>query len=492
MNIKKQVKKIRSFIIVGSLINIFHTFYVLSRAQYLNEVIPLWYTMPWGQRQLAQSELITLLPILAWIILGMAVLIFMLGTKFHLRYGKEIITNSVLFSLVLLAFSSIRILFIASSPFDPFVDPQFLRLFILLGLGFLTAFVIAPRIINYMFENGIVTDPNIHKHPGMVLIKPSARGGGLIFALSFVGLSLLLIPITKPVAALLIGVTVAALLGFADDVQNTKVKTKLKFLENPMIRLLLQSLIALFVVLMGFRIDYVSNPFNGILFFNEISFTLGNTVIYPIAIAITTLWLVWMMNMLSWSNAIDGQYSGIIGIAAICLVFLSMRPGLEENFIPKEVVAGLSILLAGASFGILPFNWHPSKIMWGFGAIAAGLAFAALSIATQAKIGASVIVILVPFMDGLITIIRRIVQGKFPLKADKQHLHHLLMERGWGVKRISIAYWLSTALLGFISIISADRDLPLLILTVVGVVGLLIGLVNLQARRNKLKPRQSE
>jgi UDP-GlcNAc:undecaprenyl-phosphate GlcNAc-1-phosphate transferase len=448
--------------------------------------------MPWGERQLAQSELIILLPIIAWGILLSGVLLLVLGAKFHLRYGKEIITNAVLFSLVLLAFSSVRIIFIASSPFEPFINPEILSRVMLFILSFLIAYIISPRVISYMFENGIVTDPNIHKHPGMVLVKPSARGGGLIFALSFVGLSLLLVPITKPLAALLIAVTVAALLGFADDIQNTKVRTKLKFLENPMIRLFFQGLIALFVVLMGFRIDFINNPFDGIIFFDQFRMNLFGFTLLPLAIIVTTLWLVWMMNMLSWSNAIDGQYSGILGIASLCLVFLTMRPGLEPTIVPKEVIASLAILLAGASLGILPFNWHPSKIMWGFGAISAGLAFAALSIATQAKIGASVIVILVPFMDGLITIVRRIMQGKFPLKADKQHLHHLLMERGWGVKKIAITYWLSTALLGFISIVSADRDLPLLILSVIGGVGLLIGLVNLQARRNKLKPQQSE
>ncbi len=492
MNLSKNLKKIKGFVTLGLVINVFHTLYVYARAGYLNAEIPLWYTLPWGEKQLAAGTYIFLLPLLAWLIFFAGIVFVILAFKYHLRFGKEIITSSVIFALCVLAYSSVRIIFIASVPFEPFINPNVLNMAILLGLGFIVAYVIAPKVISYMFDNGIVTDPNIHKHPGMILVKPSARGGGIIFASAFIILSLIFIPLSKPVLALLIAAGFTAILGYLDDIQNTHMRTRLKGLENPIVRLGFQTVIALFVVLMGFRIDFINNPFDGIIFFNSISFELLGMTVYPLAVIISTLWLVWMMNMLSWSNAIDGQYSGIIGIASLSLVFLTMRPGLESPLLPKEVIAGLALLMAGASFGILPFNWHPSKIMWGFGAISAGLVFASLAIATQAKISASIIVILIPFMDGLITITRRIVQGKFPLKADKQHLHHLLLARGWGVKRIAVFYWISTALLGVISIISADKDLPLLILSVVGGVGLLIGLINLQAKRSRLKQQQLE
>ncbi len=492
MNLKKNLKKIKGFITVGLIINLFHTFYVYARTQYLNAEIPFWYTLPWGEKQLAYSEFIFLLPIFAWLIFFTGIVFVLVGSKYHLRYGKEITTNSVTMALVLLAYSSIRIIYIASEPFEPLVNPNLLYMCVLFGLSFGVAYLVAPKVIQFMTERGIVTDPNIHKHPGMVLVKPSARGGGVIFAVSFVTLCLVFIPLTKPVMALLTATSIAAILGYVDDIQNTKFSSKFRKFENPILRLLFQTLIALFVVLMGFRIDFINNPFDGVIFFNGFSMSLLGMTIYPLAVLISTLWLVWMMNMLSWSNAIDGQYSGIISIAGICLVMLTMRPGLESTILPKEVIVGLGLLLAGASLGILPFNWHPSKIMWGFGAISAGLVYASLAIATQAKISASVIVILIPFMDGLITITRRLVQGKFPLKPDKQHLHHLLLERGWGVKRIAIFYWISTAVLGVISIFAADKDLPLLILSVVGGVGLLIGLVNLQAKRSRLKQQQLE
>ena len=130
--------------------------------------------------------------------------------------------------------------------------------------------------------------------------------------------------------------------------------------------------------------------------------------------------------------------------------------------------------------------------MWGFGAISIGLLFATLSIATRAKVPASIFVILIPFMDGVVTLLRRILQGKFPLKADKGHLHHLLLDRGWGIKKIAIFYWTTTALFAVVAIAIADKNLPTLMLTGGGIVAFLIIVVNLQAKQVKSQQQQVE
>ena len=487
MNITKNLKKIKLFIVAVSVLNIFHTLYSIMRIEFLSPKIPLWYSMPWGEMQLTDKANILALPILAWVILIVGVALILGAQKYHLRYGKEIISIAVFLFCGMLALSTIRIIFLASVPFEPLINPLTLRMLFLFILSLSFSYLLAPRIIGLMTARGIVTDPNTHKHPGMVLVKPSARGGGIIFALSFAAVALLFVPMSKYVFIIISASLITALLGFLDDVQNTQPNSRLKFLENPIVRLVSQMMIATYVVIGGIKIDFISNPFNGILFLNSFTFTIGGMELAPIAIIVTILWFTWIMNMLSWSNAIDGQYSGIMGIAGICLVFLALRPGFDDLLINKQTVAALGIIMAGASIGILPFNWHPSKIMWGFGATAAGLVFAALSVATRAKISASVFVILIPFLDGIIILIRRTLQGKFPLKADKEHLHHLLLERGWGIKKIAIFYWISTAVLGFISIMTADKNLPLVILTFSGVGAFGIILLNLKSRKARAK-----
>ena len=492
MNILKKLKKIRVYIVIATVINIVHTLYVFLRAEYLNVEIPFWYSLPWGESQLASSQTIYLLPIIAWVTLIFGIAIILGTLQYHIRYGKETVGSFIIAFTLSLLVSSVRIVFVASQPFEPLINPLLLKMTLLLITSMAVSTLITKKVIGLMFDNGIVTDPGLHKHPGMVLIKPSARGGGLIFAFSFVLMTLLFVPINKYVLVLIVATVITALLGLADDIQNTKPNTPLKFLENPIVRLMLQIAIATFVTLSGFRIDFVSNPFDGVLFLNNANINLFGATIAPLSLLVTILWLTWMMNMLSWSNAIDGQYSGVMGIASVALVFLTLRPGLDNPIIDKNILATLAIIMAGASLGILPFNWHPSKIMWGFGAISIGLLFATLSIATRAKVPASIFVILIPFMDGVVTLLRRILQGKFPLRADKGHLHHLLLNRGWGIKKIAIFYWLTTAVFAAIAIASADKNLPSIILTAGGVVAFLIIIVNLQARKALKQQQQAE
>jgi len=86
-------------------------------------------------------------------------------------------------------------------------------------------------------------------------------------------------------------------------------------------------------------------------------------------------------------------------------------------------------------------------------------------------------------MDGLITVARRLINKQNPLKGDRGHLHHLLLNRGWSVKQIAVFYWVSTAVLGLIGLYSSDKDLPLLILTCGGIVSFFIILLNLKPNK---------
>jgi UDP-GlcNAc:undecaprenyl-phosphate GlcNAc-1-phosphate transferase len=148
----------------------------------------------------------------------------------------------------------------------------------------------------------------------------------------------------------------------------------------------------------------------------------------------------------------------------------------------QEDYAKMAIIISGAAFGLIPFTWHPSKVMWGFAATSAGLALASLSILSTSKIATSVIVLLIPFLDGTVTVLRRLIQKKNPLKGDRGHLHHLLMERGWKAPQIAIFYWISTMLLGLIGIFASERYLVQITLMLGGVIAFVIILLNLKSK----------
>ena len=77
----------------------------------------------------------------------------------------------------------------------------------------------------------------------------------------------------------------------------------------------------------------------------------------------------------------------------------------------------------------------------------AGLLLAVLSILSTTKVGTAMMVLAIPLVDAGYVVGRRILSGKSPLSGDRGHLHHKLLELGWGRRRIAIFYWVVTALL---------------------------------------------
>ena len=176
----------------------------------------------------------------------------------------------------------------------------------------------------------------------------------------------------------------------------------------------------------------------------------------PLPYLFTLIWTLAIMNMLSWSNGVDGQFGGISGIAFIILGLLALRLVGTE---PVQITtAKMAFIAGGICLGFIPHTWHPSKVMWGFGAVTVGLLISAISIMSRAKVATAIMIIMIPFLDGTITVARRVLQGKNPLKGDRKHLHHLLMARGWSVKRIALFYWASTLIFGTVGLITAEKS----------------------------------
>jgi len=266
-----------------------------------------------------------------------------------------------------------------------------------------------------------------------------------------------------------------SILGVIDDFQNTHHSSSFKIFENPFLRLFLLFLSVLPTVLSGIMINEVSNPFGQIIILKNIHMFLPAVF--------TIIWIVWLMNVMSWSNGIDGQYSGIIGISSLAIAFLALR------FVPLQPihfqVATLAAISAGSAFGFTKYNWHPSKIMWGFGAMSAGLLISVLSISIKGKIVASILIILVPFMDAIVTVIRRLIQKKNPLSGDRGHLHHLLLDRGWEPKKIAKFYWITTAFFGLVGLMTPEKYSLQAAMIVIGVVAFIIILLNLRSGTNR-------
>ncbi|MBU0649961.1 undecaprenyl/decaprenyl-phosphate alpha-N-acetylglucosaminyl 1-phosphate transferase [Patescibacteria group bacterium] len=459
----------------------------------LNDTLPLWYTKTWGEAILTNKINLYLIPLTLTLLTSVAFILSYFAKKFYFTFLAQILLTGGIILNTTSLLNVLRIINIASltSPTQIPYAQQTQGLVGFLALGFLASYLTLPRFTAWAFKKELITDPAKHKHPGMILAKPSARGGGFLFSLIFTLASLLFLEKTPFVLGTTVAVFICGLIGLLDDFQNTAVKSKFKFMENPILRLVIFLPIPVLAMMaFGVVAKYINNPFNGNILLTEFTLYLGGQQFTPLPYVFTLIWTLAIMNVISWSNGVDGQFGGVAGISLLIIGVLALRLIAAE---PAQLnTARMAFLASGISLGFIKYNWHPSKIMWGFGAVSVGLLLSALSITSRAKVATATMIILIPFLDGLITIVRRLVQGKNPLKGDRGHLHHLLLERGWSPQKVAVFYWIATAFFGLVALASAENSTALATLTLGGLVAAIIILLNVSAQFKKSKKDKAE
>ena len=333
-------------------------------------------------------------------------------------------------------------------------------IFLPLLVSFIVTLIATPLSLILLKKYNIVDDPKKHKHPAIIHKKPIPRGGGIPLFIGVLVASIIFLPMTKVIIAMLIVSFLSLIIGVLDD----------KFDISPYVRFLINIVGAVTVVYFGANIPFITNPFGGILFLNKINIPfLGLSTFTLLSDLIAVIWIVWVMNMLNWSKGVDGQMPGIVAISAIVIGILSLR--FSPLDVTSQTAAGLSFIIAGASLGFLVFNFYPAKIFPGYGATAIYLMLAVASILSSAKLATAILVMGVPMTDGVFTITRRILSGKSPFWHDKKHLHHLLLRLGFGQRRIALFYWIISAILGALSLVLSSKGKLFAIIMLVILVG---------------------
>ncbi len=333
-------------------------------------------------------------------------------------------------------------------------------------LPFITAFIVTtiatPISLIFIKKLGLFDDPKKHKHPAIIHKKPIPRAGGIPLFIGVMVALILFLPITKITIAIFFASLISLIVGVLDD----------KFDISPYLRFPINIIAAAIVVGSGIGIPFITNPLGGILYLNSIILSfdfLGHHSIVLFSDIIAMIWIVWVMNMLNWSKGVDGQMPGIVAISAFVIGILSLRfPLTQENTL---IAASLSFAIAGSSLGFLLFNFYPAKIFPGYGATSIYLLLAVVSILSGAKLATAILVMGIPMIDGIFTIIRRILTGHSPFRHDKKHLHHLLLKMGFGQRSIAIFYWLISAIVGTISLTLSTKGKLFAIIMLVVLVG---------------------
>jgi len=333
----------------------------------------------------------------------------------------------------------------------------------------LVSFLLTPLTIRYAERLGAIDVPNDERR---VHAKPIPRTGGIAVAASFVivgvaGLALNAVvhiantPLnavrTPEVVALFAGVSVGAFLGYLDDRLELKARWQFIF----------QFVLAAIAIYFSISIDRLPNPFGD----NQI--LLGDAA----SAAVTTLWIVGMINSVNFIDGLDGLLAGVALIAVTTLGIISL---VSDPIQP--VVAVMCGLLAGSLIGFLPYNFHPARVFIGTaGVFSVGYALAVLSVMGTAKVALALLVLGVPIIDTFWIIIRRVSQGRSPFSADRGHLHHRLLDLGLSHRQAVMVIYAIGVILAISGLLLSGRGQISVFLLVVIVGGLLLFLLTRRA-----------
>lgn len=238
----------------------------------------------------------------------------------------------------------------------------------------------------------------------------------------------------------LVPATLVLVLGVYDDLRGT----------NALVKFLGLGLIAALFYAMGGRIETLPVPFFGAV---DLPPLLG--------FLITVFWLVGIANAFNLIDGMDGLASGAALFSSLVILVLSLA-----RAYPFSIV--VTLVLCGALIGFLRYNFNPASIFLGdSGALFVGFLLAALSVVGVQKATTAVAVITpilafaLPVLDTGVTMARRIISGRPIFQGDSEHIHHMLLARGWSQRRVVLILYAVCAVFGLLAAISLKTSSPL-------------------------------
>lgn len=283
---------------------------------------------------------------------------------------------------------------------------------------------------------------------------PHKRIGIPLAAITAVG-AVLYIPDTAMLWGFLGALLLLAVIGKADEILPL----------GPGWQLFWQVCIAGILVLAGWTMPYVSNPFGMGVLSLEV-FKIG--IWFPgglLAIA----WIVLMMNAVNWLDGMDGLAGGvgIVGFGALATV--AMLPSIYNT-----QTLGLALVGGAALLGFFIWNFPPAKVYLGtVGSWFVGMYLALVAMHGGGKIATASLILALPLLDMAIVIVRRALAGKTIWKGDKiNHLHHRLLQQGVSPRAILGAAVIVTIWLAVVSVLSGT--VAKIIIVTVGIIAIFI------------------
>lgn len=179
-------------------------------------------------------------------------------------------------------------------------------------------------------------------------------------------------------------------------------------------------------LLLGIRIERVTNPGGGAIAFTSL-----------ISTVVSAAWLLACIGSTKFADGVDGLVAGQTVIGAILIGWLCLLPA---YFQPH--VGLLAAIFGGAFFGVLLHNWPRARLFLGeFGSTFAGLGLGVLASISGAKVAIALMAMGFFVADIFWVMARRVWRGRSPLEGDRTHLHFLLLAAGVPSWAVALIVW---------------------------------------------------
>jgi len=332
---------------------------------------------------------------------------------------------------------------------------QFKTYYAMFILAAVATAIITPVYVFIALRLGLVDHPYGRKQHERAT---ATMGGLVVFAVVFAGaivalrLENLVGEMLRAKALYIYGLIACTacmlLLGIVDD----------RHAIRPRVKLLVQVVVALAAISLGFRIEAVTVP-------GYDSVPLPQVV----GILLSLLWIVGITNAINLSDGLDGLAAGICLLASAVNAVVAIYLG-------NHYMTVMMVLLAGSLLGFLRWNFHPARVFLGdTGSLALGMYLALASLHSAQKAHTVVLILIplfalgYPIFDTLLAIARRMMRGQPLFASDRDHIHHRLARRGVRPSAAAFLIYAASFLVSLLCIAAMTANYFILGLGVAGV-----------------------
>jgi UDP-GlcNAc:undecaprenyl-phosphate GlcNAc-1-phosphate transferase len=276
-------------------------------------------------------------------------------------------------------------------------------------VAFAVAAALTPVAARFARRIGAVDEL---KEIGLASKHTPLLGGLAIFGGALVA-GLFFLPDNQRTEGILAAAALITIVGALDDIYDL----------HPAIKLIGQIAAAIVLVTSGVQVDAFTFPF------------LHRVELGDFGGPATVLALVLLMNVVNFSDGVDGLAAGVCAIAAVAFSIIAFDLG-------RNTAGILAAIVCGAALGFLLFNFHPASVFMGdCGSNLLGLLLGAVIIEGALKTNALIalvgplVVLAVPFLDTGFVVAKRLKYKRKPWKGDSNHFHHRFHRIGFSQRR---------------------------------------------------------